>query len=119
MDVDIKTIGFDGNDEIIFSQSFNVYENELLIKDSLGKSFKFIFEKSNFKEGQKDINITWDGDKATITLSKKFRSTLGSATTSKLPILKTGNQQEVLLSIFGQQIGGGDLLNITVNFYLR
>lgn len=114
----IPTIGFDGNDEIIFSQSFNVYENRLLVK-FLGKSFKFIFENSEPKGNQKDVNVAWEDDNAVITLSKRFRNTLGSATTQKLAVLRTDDQRKVLMSIFGQQVGTGELLNVTISFYLR
>lgn len=117
--MNIQTIGFDGNNEIIFSQSFNVYENKLVIPDFLGRSFKFIFETSEPEKTQKDIDIVWEGNEATVTISKKFRNVLGSGNAKKLTILRTGDQKEILLSIFGQQIGTGDLLNVTVNFYQR
>ena len=115
----MKTIGFDGKDEIIFSNSFNIYENELIIPDLLGFKFKFIFENTEPKESQKDIvSEPVDEKEIVITLSKKFRNSLGSITADKLGILNTSDNKQVLLSIFGQQVGN-DSLHVTINFYLR
>lgn len=119
MDTIIKTIGFDGTDEIIYSKSFNIYANELIIPDLLGFKIKFIFETTDPQNDQKDVVVTPGTEKElTITFSKKFRNSLGSITTEKLAILKTENDKQVLFSIFGQQISN-DILHITVNFYLR
>lgn len=113
---DLKTIGHDGEDEIIFSQSFLIHNNELTIPDILGYSFKFIFEKSSPKENQKDIGVTWKDKQANVVLSNKFRNTLGAGVTEKLKILKDSNGKFILFSIYGHQFAGG-FLNVVINFY--
>ncbi len=120
MAIDVKTTEYDGKDEIFFSNSFNIYEDELIISNVLGFKFKFIFEKQEPQKDQNDVVITL-GDKKEIvvTFSKKFRNSLGSSTSEKLSILKAGDNRQVLLSVFGQQIGDGKCLHITINFYLR
>lgn len=117
--MEVKTLGFDGNDEIIFSKSFNVYEDRLTIDDFLERKFKFVFENTEPIPNQQDINVTWSGNVATVTISKKFRNPLGSGTSEKLAVLKTSENKQILFSIFGQQVGNSKLLHITVNFYQR
>jgi|GEM_PF-2527711 len=120
MDVITKTFGFDGDDEIIYSHSFNIYENKLIIPDFLGFKFTFIFQKNEPEQNQKDVTTDNGKDKEIIvTLSSKFRNNLGSMTTSKIPILGAhDNKGQVLFSIFGQSIGE-EGLHIVINFYAR
>ncbi|KKS54982.1 MAG: hypothetical protein UV20_C0028G0005 [Candidatus Magasanikbacteria bacterium GW2011_GWA2_42_32] len=115
--MDNKTKGFDGSDEIIYSESFNIYEGKLIIPDFLGKKFTFVFEKTEPTQDQKDINITWSTNDALITFSKKFRNVLGSGTSNKIKILKTGDGKNISLSVYGQQFGE-DGLSVVVNFYV-
>src|SRR3989344_6172011 len=110
--METKTLGFDGTDEIIYSESFIVYEGRLRI-NFLKKKFVFIFEKTESTQDQKDIDIKWLGEEASVIFSKKFRNSLGSGTTNKVPILKTGENKSILFSIFGQQFGD-DGLYITI-----
>ena len=118
MDKELPTIGFDGDYEIIYSKSFNIYEDKLTIPDFLGKKFIYIFEKNEPAENQKDIKIEWSDNVATVTLSKKFRNTLGSGTVNKIKILNTGDGKGIHMSIYGQDFGNGRL-NIVINFYLK
>lgn len=117
--INTKTIGFDGEDKIIYSESFNVYEDELTIPSFLDYKFKFIFENTAPNEGQNDINFKWSGSEALVTISKKFRNNLGTGVTEKLPILQTHDSKKILFSIFGQQVGGSKLIHVTINFYER
>lgn len=117
MSMDIKTLGFDGNDEIIYSESFNIYEGKLKV-DFLDKKFVFIFEKTEPTQDQKDINLVWSENEASVTFSRKFRNSLGSGTTEKIQVLKTSEDKLILFSIFGQQFGD-DGLHVTINFYIR
>lgn len=117
MTIETKTFGFDGSDEIIYSKSFIVYEGKLRI-DFLDKKFVLIFEKTEPFQDQKDVDVIWSGNEASVTFSKKFRNSLGSGTTNKIPILKTKENKFILFSIFGQQFGG-DGLHITINFYIK
>lgn len=118
MEIKTKTFGFDGTDEIIYSESFNLYEDELVI-DFLDRKFKFIFENSEPAVGQSDLSLNWINNEAIVTISKKFRNNIGSATTGKIEILKTSDAKKILFSIFGQQVGNIKLLHVTVNFYQR
>lgn len=117
MNINLKTIGLDGDYEIIYSQSFNVYENKLTIPDFLGKKFVYIFQTQEPSVNQKDINIEWSQNTSNITLSKKFRNTLGSGTVNKIKILKTGDNKDIYMSIYGLDFGD-NRLNVTINFYI-
>lgn len=118
MEKELETIGLDGDYEIIYSKSFNIYEDKLTIPDFLGKKFIYIFEKTEPIENQKDINIIWSDNISTITLSKKFRNTLGSGTVNKIKILKMEDGKDTYMSIYGQDFGEGRL-NVVINFYLK
>ena len=114
----IKSLGFDGDDQIIFSNSFNIYKNKLTITPFEGQNFIFVFQKTEPAEGQKDITFTAGGvNELVVTLSKKFRNSLGSISSEKLTVLNTDNGQ-VLFSIFGQELGENNL-HITVSVYFR
>ena len=115
--MDTKTIAYDGNDEVIYSGIFNVYENKLTI-NFLEKKFILIFEKTEPEEKQKDLNLSWEDNTATVILSKKFRNSLGSGTSGKIPVLNTQDGKQILFSVFGQQFGE-DGLSVVVNFYLK
>lgn len=114
---DIKI--FDGNDEIIFSKSFNVYESKLVIEKFLEKKFTFIFEKTEPAQDQKDISVIWSSDNSEVivTLSKKFRNLIGAGTLNKMKILKMDAGKSISLSVFGSQFGE-DGLNVTISFYI-
>lgn len=116
----LPTIALDGNDKIVYSETFNVYENRLTIPDILGFKVNFVFEKTDPTPAQNDITVsTVNSKEVLITLSNKFRNALGAGTTSKLGLLNTSEGKQVLFSIFGQQVGNSDCLHVTVNFYLR
>lgn len=113
---------YDGNqDEIIYSGTFNIYNNELKIDgitEIPGVTFNFIFQNTPPVEGQPDLNVVGDGNIATVTLSQKFRNTLGTGTVNKLVVFRGADNREILLSLFGQQFGT-DILHVTINFYRR
>lgn len=116
---DIPILALDGNDKIIFSETYNIYENELTIPEFLGYKIRIVFEKTEPEEGQTDVSVRPDGTKGIlVTFSKKFRNSLGANTSSKLSVLKTKNDQ-ILLSVYGKEIGDNGSLNVTVNFYLK
>ena len=109
---------FDGTDQVIYSNSFNIYNNELTI-EQLGFRFIFVFESISPKSGQKDIIVKPDaGKEVHITFSNKFRNSLGAATTEKLNILQTGDGKNISMTVFGQQVGSTSCLHITVTLYL-
>ena len=116
---------FDGSDEVVFSGAFNVYDNELVIKDLLGFNFKFVFEASLLTlppdTPQKDISAIGEGKDVTITLSAKIRkSAIGSGTTQKNQIIEFSNGKKLFWSMFVQPIGNDErALSVVVTFYLR
>lgn len=111
---------YDGSDEIIFSGVFNVYENNLLIKDIVGYDFNFLFEKKADVVSDKDINITEKDKKISIIFSSKIRNSLGSGTTNKIPVITFNNGKMLLCSIYSSAIGDGtDALSVVINFYLK
>lgn len=119
MEIILPTIGFDGKDEIIFSKSFNIYENELKIPALLGFDFVFVFENNEPDKNQQDVTSKpGENNEIIITLSKKFRNSLGSMTANKIAALTNDKNQQILFSIFGQQTGGSNL-HVTINFYIR
>jgi len=107
---------FDGDDEIILSKSFNIYENKLKISKFLGFEFIFIFEKESLNS-KKDILIDTQEEKIKITISNKFRNSIGSMSSDKIPFLQK-EEEKILFSIFGKQVGKNNL-HITINFYRR
>lgn len=110
---------FDGDYEILYSESFNVYENKLIIKNFLDKEFVYIFETEDRIEDHQDINVKWEDKIAIITLSKKFRNALGSGTLSKLKILKNQeNQKDIYMSVYGSSFSDKNL-NVVINFYTK
>ena len=115
-----KITTFDGDYEIIYSSSFNIYENELNIKNILSYDFKFIFEKENPNDGQSDISISNEDSKIVVSLSKKARSVLGGGTTKKSSVIKFQNGSILYYSLYAKSYSENtDALNVVVSFYLK
>lgn len=117
----IKT--FDGDDEIIFSGSFNVYDNTLKIEGISGLNITFNFDEESSEKREKDIDILGEGSNATITFSSKIRNTLGSGTTGKIELAeinKDSIKQKLFFALYSSRIGDKSSgLNINITFYLR
>jgi hypothetical protein len=111
---------FDGEEEIIFSETFNVYNDELIIKNFLGFSIKFIFEKDEPKKNQKDVVATPNNEtkEIEIILSKKVRSPLGVGTIDRFSFLENVDGSKILASIYVKEINK-NALNIIINLYLK
>lgn len=120
---DPNTKIYDGDYEVIFSDSFNVYENRLLIKDSgiAGYSFEIIFDKEQFSALQGGIFSEANNEEKKITITiKKFRNNLGAGSTGKLPIINLEDGRKIFFSIYGKSLSNEtDFLNVTVSFYLK
>ena len=123
MNLNPETKIYDGEYEIIFSESFNIYEDELIIQDFLGFKFFFDFETKDPEEGQQDIAFEPGKEvkEFHIKVSKKFRNTLGSANSSKLKIFNLNDEENrsIYFTIYGQQVGSNNTLNITLTFYVK
>ncbi len=111
---------FDGDSQIIYSEDFNIYENKLVLENILGSKFILTFikekgtEKPSFEvsgsEGNKEINIVFTN----------FINAFGVATTSKIPITKTTNQQTLYFSVHAKSLAETTtFLKISVTFYLK
>lgn len=108
---------YDNNHKIIYSGTFNVYENKLTIERIAG--FKILFNfppQENTKESE--VKISGNNTKKELTITvPNFHRTLGVGTTNKIPILLQDNGR-ILFSIYGQSLGKDtDLLRVTLTFY--
>lgn len=111
---------YDGNEKIVFSNSFNVYENQLTIENLLGFTFTFVFEKTEPKEGQNDMTFVGKENTGTVTFSKKIRNNLGSGNTTKFQLVNFENGETLLFTLYSSAIGNDiDAINVTVTFYLK
>lgn len=124
MMLDIEKIKVsDGDDEIIFSEAFNVYDNSLKIEGINGLNITFNFDEEGSEKREKDIDISGEGINATVTFSSKIRNTLGSGTTGKIELAEMANGSEkakLLFSVYVSTIGDKTpALNISITFYLR
>ncbi|MFA5132452.1 MAG: hypothetical protein WC444_03985 [Candidatus Paceibacterota bacterium] len=118
---DIKL--YDGDDEIVYSGVFNVYENSLRIESLYGFNFKFLFEEKLPplpSTNSKDIAIVSEEKDITITFNHKIRNTLGGGTSNKVSVVNFNNGKTLLFSVYSSVIGDNTpALNLTVTFYMR
>ena len=124
MMLNINTIKvLDGDDEIIFSGSFNVYDNLLKIEGIMGLNVTFNFDEESSEKREKDIDILGEGSNAIVSFSSKIRNTLGSGTTGKTELAEIANETgklKLLFSTYVSKIGDKSSgLNVDVTFYLR
>lgn len=114
---------FDGDDEIIFSQSFNIYDNSIKIEGLMGLNITFNFDEETSEKREKDIDILGEGSNATVSFSSKIRNTLGSGTTGKIELAeidKDSIRNKIFFSLYSSKIGDKSSgLNIQITFYLR
>lgn len=115
---------YDGDDEIVFSGIFNIYDNKITIENILGYKFVFTFdEQLNNEQPPKDIAVApLEGEiGALVKLSAKIRnSSIGSGTTNKNEIVNFEDGRKLLWSMFVQTIGNDKhALNVSLTFYLR
>lgn len=113
----------DGDDEIIFSETFNVYDNSLKIEGLSGLDITFNFDEEGSEQREKDIDVLGEGNNATVSFSSKIRNTLGSGTTGKTELAEIVNESEkvkILFSLYVSKIGDKTSgLNVNITFYIR
>jgi hypothetical protein len=113
----------DGADEIIFSNSFNVYDNSLKVENILGINITFLFDEEGAPNSEKDIDISGTGTDAMITFSTKLRNTLGSGTTGKIEIAELDIAEvrhKLFFSLYASKVGDNSSgLNLNITFYTR
>lgn len=110
----------DGDYEILFSSTFNVYEKKLIFEKIGDYTFIFQFEKDSTKQGS-PLNISGndEGKIATITLVN-FYNPLGVGTIKMVPILKTQEGKQVYFSIYAKSLNETtEFLEVSVTFYLK
>jgi len=122
------TKAFDGDYEILFSYTFSVYENKLVIKDIAGFDFEFNFLNDPSKvDSSIEIQEKKDDKPSFLTLKKilvlnlyNFRNPLGIGTTSKLEISKLKDGRSLYFSIHAKSLNETtSFLLVTLNFYLK
>lgn len=121
MFINTKTQAFDGDYQIIFSDTFNLYENRLILTDIVGYTFEVIFDKEDFNLTTTGISSQADEvNKKVIITVKNFRNQLGAGSTNKLPIINLQDGRKVFFAVYGKSLSKEiDFLHITVNFYLK
>ena len=113
----------DGDDEIIYANSFITYEDTLKMEGIYGINIIFTFDEDNSVVREKDIDIVGEGNLAKVSFSSKIRNTLGSGTSGKVELAEiTDNsvKKKLLFSLYSSKIGDKtDGLNVSITFYLR
>ena len=109
---------FDGDDEIIFSKVFNIYENKLVIKSIEDFEITIQFLEDITK---KDTGIEILGDNVNKKLLIKltnFNNTLGIGTINKILILKDDNNKNILFSLHVKSLNTTTTFKqISITFY--
>jgi hypothetical protein len=114
---------YDGEYEVIFNGSFNLYDNVLRIGRLYDYTFEFFFDPNiNIKEpGSLEITVDEDNNLSKVRITK-FRNQLGAYTTVKHKILEFGDGtgKNLYVSIYGKSVDPtADFLHISINFYLK
>lgn len=114
---------YDGEYEIIFQGSFNLYDNILRIGRLYDYTFEFFFDPNitSKEPGKLEIDVNPDINVAKVTLTK-FRNQLGAYTTEKHKILDFGDGtgKNLYISIYGKSVDPtANFLHLSVNFYLK
>jgi hypothetical protein len=111
---------FDGENEIVYSADFIIYQNKLILKNVIEEySFEFLFENELDKTGQ----INWIGDDLTKLVKVKlinFNNSLGTGSTQPLPMLKTHDGKQILISVYAKTLNGdSEFRKVSVTFYKK
>jgi hypothetical protein len=114
---------YDGDYEVIFSGSYNLYDNLLSIGRLYDYTFEFFFDPDiHSKEpGSLEVVVNEDTNITKVTL-KKFRNQLGAYTTVKHKILEfgDGSGRNLYVSIYGKSVDPtANFLHLSINFYLK
>jgi hypothetical protein len=119
--ISTKTQAFDGDYQIIFSDTFNLFENRLVLVNIVGYTFEFLFDQGSFDQANSSISSAADDKNKKVTINiKNFRNQLGAANLNKIAILSLGDGRNIYLSIFGKSLQAeSNLLQVTINFYLK
>lgn len=110
----------DGDYEILFSSTFNVYEKKFTIGNIGGFTFVFQFEKDPEKPGA-PMEISGNDAQKTITVKLfNFYNPLGMGTTKMIPILKLSDGRQIYFSLYAKSLNETtDFLSISLTFYLK
>lgn len=116
--MDIKI--YDGDFEILFTKTVNIYEDKLIFDLIEEFKFIFVFTKDNDKEWTV-MNIQGDEENKTVTITlTNFHNTLGASTTRKVKIIETKEGKEIYFSIFAKGLNEtSSFLQVTTTFYRK
>lgn len=115
---DIKM--FDWDLEIIFSDTVNVYENDLKIQGIGWFDFTFIFKRDKEKEWTNLEVKAWNEEKTAIVTLTNFHNPLWAATTKHIKIAKNADGNEIFFSISAKSLNEEtDFLQATITFYKK
>lgn len=114
---------YDGEYEVIFDGSFNLYDNVLRIGRLYNYTFEFFFDPDiHTKEpGKIEVNVDENNDITRVLLTK-FRNQLGAYTTVKQKVLDfdDGTGKGLYVSIYGKSVDpAADFLHLSINFYVK
>ena len=114
---------FDGGDEIIFSNTFNVYSNEIKIWRIGWFELIFTFSR-NWIESEQRIEIEPNTAKKEIRIKLlNFGTSLWTATTNKVSLMTLWvdtDKKEVFFSLFGSILNEATtFLQVTLTVYVR
>lgn len=114
---------YDGEYEIVFDGSFNLYDNVLRIGQLYNYMFEFFFDPNmNTKDpGKIEVNVDENNEITRVSLTK-FRNQLGAYTTVKQKVLTFGDGtgKSLYVSIYGKSVDPtADFLHLSINFYIK
>jgi hypothetical protein len=108
----------DGNTEIIFSQTFNIYENKLIINpfSDINVTFEFVDLLSVATESSIQLKAI---DKKNLHVKlTNFTNVLGIGTTNRTNFFTSSNNENISFSIYAKTLDPAVSLRIvTVTFY--
>ncbi len=109
---------FDKDYEIIFSDTLNIYNNQLNLKNAGGIDFEFNFiTKPDSKESSFDAKYV--NKIFTINLYN-FRNSLGIGTTKPYSLLKLNTGQEIYFSLHAKSLSETtDFIQVTLCLYKK
>lgn len=110
---------YDGtNTRIVFSNTFNVYEDRLIIRPIYGFTLVFVFEIDPTNPDSR-LKSTGNSTNKSITITlTNFSNSLGTGTTTKLPIITTNQGKQVYYSVYVSSLGGNSTLKqVTVTLF--
>ena len=114
---------YDGDYEIVFSNTFNLYEDKLSVKPIRWYEVEFIFLKDSNQNGSL-VNFESDSNSNKIkVLLTNFNNSLGTWTTKKISLMtfwEWNDKKEIFFSLFGSSLNESTtFLQVTLTLYVK